>query len=78
MARYLYFYHDLDLSRPKVKNLKPLKFNEFERDSKKKLTFHEEVQLSYSIKKLNQNEEIENKIIDEISQKGLSNRKNFN
>jgi hypothetical protein len=57
-----------------VRNLRPLKFNEFEKENKRKLSFFEENELSYSIYKKNPNneydlEKIQNKIINEITEK---------
>jgi hypothetical protein len=59
---------------PKVKNLRPLKFNEFEKQNTRKLSFFEENELSYSIYKKNPNsdfdlDKIQNKIINEITEK---------
>ncbi len=57
-----------------MRNLRPLKFNEFEKENKRKLSFFEENELSYSIYKKNPNneydlEKIQNKIINEITEK---------
>ena len=59
-----------------MKNLRPLKFNEFEKQNNRKMSFFEENELSYSIHKLNQDkdydfEKIQNKFIKEISEKEL-------
>ena len=43
----------IDLERPKVRGLRPLKFNEFEKDTTRKLSFFEENELCYSINKKN-------------------------
>jgi hypothetical protein len=59
-----------------VKNLRPLKFNEFEKEKKRKLSFFEENELSYSIYRKNPNSEydldkIQNKIINDITEKKI-------
>lgn len=64
----------IDLERPKVRGLRPLKFNEFEKDTTRKLSFFEENELCYSINKKNSMgdydlDKIQLKMINDVCEK---------